>query len=282
MKVGVLPITDADLDDVCDFLQRQMHGKPNAMQWRQALSQPWLAERRNHGYKMVEGNLLVGVMAVIYSQRIVEGQQELIANLASWRVSEAHAEISMEMLKSLLQQPNLTVVATNPSHGARRIYQALGFQMVPLLRRVLLPHPGWGDTAKMLEGADALAVLPEAQQLAWREHASFPWLHQAVLQDLSGGKPCHLVWQRGMWKRLPAAMLLHIGAQHTLLEHHHSFSRWLLRQGLFSAHVEQRMLPALRVGTLEDYGIAMAFLSERLSPAQLSYLYTEQAALPWE
>ncbi|MEG3638703.1 hypothetical protein [Magnetococcus sp. PR-3] len=280
--VELLPIKDEDLQGVCDFLHRQMNPRITPDQWYTAFKQPWMVDKPNHGYMLREKGDVVGVLAAIYSQQQINGRLERLCNLTSWRVLEPYSAMSMGLLKAIIKQPDQTVIGTTPSEMVCKIYKLLGFEMVAQTRRVLLPPLGWDPNAKVLMGDAARASLPKAEQQRWLDHADFAWLDQAVLLGGKNEAPCHLVWRRGVWKRLPGAVLMHVGAAETFVAHHGMWSRWLLGKGLPSAHVEQRLVPTLTKGRVEDYGMAMGLKSERLRPEQLSYLYTEQVALPLE
>nr|CRH08048.1 Conserved protein of unknown function [Candidatus Magnetococcus massalia] len=277
------PILDEDLDRVGVFLHREMNGAISPEQWAGAFRHPWMQDKPDNGMMLEQQGEIVGVLAAIYSERIFDGKQQRICNLTSWRVQEAHSAMSLALLKALVRRPDYTVLGTTPNEMVCRIYKLLGFELVPLERWVLRATP-FAIGGQVLTGERARDALSGDAQRAWDDHGQFPWLHQLVLTDPSGAQPCHIIWRRSRWKRLPAATVLHLDHPESFMQNQGAWGRYLFwRYGIFSSHVEKRWLqrPQFVIGE-EDYGWAAGLKSTELTADRLTYLYTEQMALPLE
>ena len=51
---------------------------------------PWVVDSPNHGFRLVEGDELVGVHLAFYSRRLINGTVEDFCNLGAWCVLEPH------------------------------------------------------------------------------------------------------------------------------------------------------------------------------------------------
>ncbi|MBF0436988.1 MAG: hypothetical protein HQL77_16675 [Magnetococcales bacterium] len=280
--VLVRPVLDADLGAVCQFFHEHLGGGMSVEVWKNAFSQQWMPDRPNHGYMLLDGERVVGAFGAIYAQRSIRGNLETFCNHNSWVVLPAYRAKSLGLLHALLRQKGYHVTVVTPNPKVARIYELRGYRPLGGEILVLSPLTSWHPApgARVIADAEGIvAALPADAARDFSNHRMFPWLRQLACGDSSG--MCHIVYRLGRWKRMPAAKILHVGDGDVFNRVHAALGRYLLlKHGVMTMHVPSRLVPDRPWGsfTLVD-GQARLFHSETLNERDISYLYTELAAL---
>ncbi|MBF0214013.1 MAG: hypothetical protein HQM00_10710 [Magnetococcales bacterium] len=277
----ILPILDADLEMVCQFLHERLNRKLSPALWKNAYSQPWMANAPNHGFMLVDEERVAGVFGAIYAERTIRGVTERFCNQNSWVVLESYRHLSLELWRALMAQTGYHVTMLTPNPVVAKIYLTRRFQTMGNGVTVI-PNTPWPKALKARvvgERQEMLTLLSGESVRDCRLHRPFPWLHQVALGDARG--VCHVVFKLGRWKRMPAAKLLHVSDGETFLRLHPALGRHLLwKHGVTTLHLSSRLLPQRPLGSFEIVDTQpRLFLSDRLSERDISWLYTEMVAL---
>ncbi|MBF0339392.1 MAG: hypothetical protein HQL95_00335 [Magnetococcales bacterium] len=278
----IQPIGENDLDDVCQFLHERLNKKISPAAWKHALWQPnWIAHPPNHGFMIVDQEQVVGVFAALYSEQMIRGKPERFCNQNSWIVLEPYRHLSMELLRALLAQPGWNITMLTPNPVVTRVYETRRFQRLSDRVTVVpyLPLPRALGGRVITDRQEILELLSPDAARDCRNHRSFPWLHQVALGNALGY--CHVVYKLGVWKRLPAAKVLHVCDGRIFSRFHPAISRHLLRRhGVMTTHLPSRFLPEIPLGAFEIIDTQpRMFWSEHLTEREITHLYTELAAL---
>jgi hypothetical protein len=121
------PITSADIDEVADFLHRNLGDRVSAAAWIRAIRVPWRVNAPNHGYLLRDGDVVVGVHLAFYSRREIRGEPLDVCNLGAWCVLEEYRFSGLRLLKALLAQQRYHFTDLSPSGNVVPLNERLGF-----------------------------------------------------------------------------------------------------------------------------------------------------------
>jgi hypothetical protein len=179
-KTRCREITEADIDAVADLLTRGFVGR-SRQYWMRGLRRQAAAEvprgYPQFGYMLDHGGTPVGVLLLLYTLRIIDGEATIHCNLSSWYVDPAFRNYA-PMLTSIAQRhKDVSYFNISPAHWTWPIIEAQGFRSycnglffsLPALSRV---PPGM--TVEVLS-SDARAVegLPESDVELLTRHARY-------------------------------------------------------------------------------------------------------------
>ena len=146
--------------------------------WRKVIHYTWECEEDHTGYALLEGDRVIGMMAMVFRDRFFLGRPHKLCNLHTWWVHEDHRGRSVAMLRPLLGMREYTITHFTPCDRIRGLTQRLGFVPLDQQLKVLLPlrnskqrHSNF-DTATFDEDIDA-QHLPVADQTILRDHQPY-------------------------------------------------------------------------------------------------------------
>jgi hypothetical protein len=276
----LVPITDAELPQFCEFLHRHLDpGKPPGS-FQRALQQRWGMEPPNHGFLIRNGEGLVGGIGAIYAERELAGRRQRFCNITSWCVLEPFRSQSMRLLMALVNQPGFHFTNFTPTAVVAKSLQFLKFQPLDSDRAVLPNTPIANLAVRIETDPDIVTqVLPPPARRLFDDHRRLPWL-----QQLAVGRPgafCLVVFKRKRLKGLPSAEIIAVSDRALFTRYHRAFGRHvLLRHGMVTTRIETRLLtdvpPFAKV--LSGYRPKM-FRSDSLAATDIDNLYSELVAL---
>ena len=212
MTVELVPITDADVAAVADFLHRNLNKRLSASEWIDAMAEPWKAEAPNHGFMLRDGQRVVGVYLAFYSERTVAGRAERFCNLASWCVLPDFRAHSVRLLKALLAQDGYHFTDLAPTGNVIPLNARLRFRFLDTSAVVVpnLPWPTLPRRTRISADPDVIAsTLAGAELELYRDHAQAAAARHLVL--IRGGDSCYVMFRRRWWRGLPVfATILHV------------------------------------------------------------------------
>lgn len=272
-------ISEATLGDFAAFLEAHMPVRRSAAEWSAALATDWGGTRPNYGFLLRDAGQVVGGIGALYAERVIRGQRERFCNVTSWCVVDSHRKYSMQLAMSLVAQPGYHYTDFSPTRVVAGSLQFLKFRPLDVDVAVIANLPLPFSRGHVLSEPRAVETLLGAEQQAvWRDHAAFPWLGQLLVGD--GDEWCHVVYKRRRFKRLACANVVYASDPALLSRYLPRLCWHFLRQGMFSTHVETRMLAALpRFARVRTGFTAKQYLSPTLAPADIDYLYSETVAL---
>ena len=284
-----------DIESICRLLDRGF-GNPTLRvdTWRRLFDYPWLEDKPNLGFVLVDGNLIVGFIGAIYSRRCINGRTALVCNLSSWYVGPEYRGWGVPLFAAAVEDETLTYTALTPVPVTQRILVATGFQSLNSKKLFFPPflhmHTFRGHAPTItLDPAKVVDLLNEEQRQIFDDHRPCDCLHAVVSH---GPESCYLVAKRRVrprtWLHRLAPMapkvahseLLYCSAPHLLTRHLEPIKRALMRKQRTAGLIaDDRLFPNPRPRgiAIDDQG----FYRSPLIPAnKMNKLYSELVLLP--
>lgn len=107
--------------------------------WRRVFHYNWQRPEEHTGYALLDGDDVVGMMAMAFKERPVDGRPHRFCNLHTWWVHPDHRGHSAAMLRPLLGLRDHTVTHLTPCDRVRGLLARLGFEPLDQQMKVLLP-----------------------------------------------------------------------------------------------------------------------------------------------
>ncbi len=279
------PISSGDVQQVADFLHAELNGRLSPATWASAIRPSWQATSPNHGYMLVSGERIVGVYVAFYSARRVGESVEKFCNLSAWCVLDGYRAHGLRLLKALLDQGGYTFTDLSPSGNVVPLNRRLKFQQIDTAAALVinLPRPSWGSGVSIVTDPRLIERHLDERNLGiYKDHALAPAAHHLAV--IKRDRCCYVIFRKDTRKRLRVfASILHVGDRDLFAETaHHIFSYLLTRFGVVATFVEDRFAdvhPKLSISLRSPR--PKMFLSDRVSPSEVDYLYSELTCVPW-
>jgi hypothetical protein len=107
--------------------------------WRHVFDYQWEKDEDHTGYMLLENDQVIGMMAMAFSKRWIDGQKQKFCNLHTWWVHPDYRSRSVSMLRPLLNLDDYTVTYFTPCDRVRALTERLGFGELNSQLKVLLP-----------------------------------------------------------------------------------------------------------------------------------------------
>src|SRR5690606_13971319 len=147
-----------------------------------------------------------------YAERRIRGQVEKVCNITSWCVLDQYRQQSMRLALAVLNQKGYHFTEFSPTKVVAGTLQF--FKFGPLDERQLVvvntPWPGLAPVRMLHDSVRIEAELQGEALSIYRDHARYPWLRHLLVGR--GGRWCHVIYKRRVFKRLPAAAVLYMSA----------------------------------------------------------------------
>lgn len=280
-RPSIAPIRDEDLGEFCTFLNQHLNPAITPATWSEAFRQPWAAAKPNNGFLMRDAaGRVAGGIGAIYADRIIRGRTERFCNITSWCVLESYRSHSLRLAMALVSQPGYHFTDLSPTSVVAGSLRFLKFKDMDGRATVMPNLPTWSPGVRVLSDGDAIerALSPDDARV-FRDHRHLPWLLHAAVG--SPGAFCHIAYKRGILKRLPCAVVLHVSSPSLFLRWRGVLARHLLtRHGMASTRIETRLLPRRPAPSAQVTGYHNSmYRSETLAESDFSNLYSELASL---
>ncbi|NMN99844.1 hypothetical protein HH308_01275 [Gordonia sp. TBRC 11910] len=282
MTVELVPITDADIGAVAQFLH--VNHNPG-VPWERACSQaPWTADAPNRGFMIRDGQRVVGTLLALYSERLIAGRTERFCNLGSWCVLPDYRSRSILLLKSMLAQADYHFTVLSPDDGPQEILAWHKFRFLDTSAALIpnLPWPTPNPRTRISSDPEVIAsVIAGAELQLYRDHARALAVRHLVI--VHGDQSCYIMYRTYRRRRLPVfASLLHVGDPELFERSWIPLTRHLLiRHGLIATLVELRVIDRRPRFAFELKNSPKMFRSDSLEPDQIDDLYSELVSVPW-
>jgi hypothetical protein len=281
MSPKIEPIGDEDLPEFCAFLNKNLGPDRPMDRWATIFQQGWDAHKPNNGFLMRDENgALVGGIGAVYAERVLRGRSERFCNITSWCVLEPYRTHSLRLALALVAQPGYHFTDLSPTQVVAGSLQFLKFRPMNGAAIVIPNLPWWTPGVRVLSDLEAIAAaLSSEDAKTFADHRHLPELHHVAV-----GRPgayCHVGYRRGILRRLPCAVILHISDPDLFLRYHLDLGRHLLlRRGLVTTRVEARLLPRHpRLSARVDGYYKKVFRSDTLAESDISNFYSELAVI---
>ncbi|MCV7418959.1 hypothetical protein H7K45_00220 [Mycobacterium yunnanensis] len=282
MTVDVVPITEADVDAVSDFLSANHDGR---VSWSRSLAAvPWEVTAPNRGFMLRDGGRIVGTLLAVYSDRLLGGRVERLCNMGSWCVLPRYRSRSILLLKALLAQDGYSVTVLSPDDGPREILEFFKFRPLDTSASLVpnLPWPrAFGRTRVSADPNVIERTLVGSELVLYRDHAQALAARHLLVQR--GIESCYVMYREYRFKGVPLfAMILHVGDQGLFRRSLLPITRHLLlRHGLVATLAERRVIGCAPALSFKLASWPKMYRSATLEPAQIDDLYSELVCVPW-
>jgi hypothetical protein len=187
-------------------------------------------------------------------------------------------------LKALLDQPDYTFTDLSPSGNAVRVNEGLKFSFLDTRTTLLvnLPWPAWSGTRVSTDPAVIDSVLTGRDREVYRDHVRAGAAHHVVMRR--GSDCCYVMFRHERRKGLPVFVsLLHVSDPRLFRAMIRTFSSHvLLRHRALATLIDHHVVPLPLWPTVPvRRGRPKMFRSTRLQAADIDYLYSELACVPW-
>ena len=283
--VKVRPIAVGDLNEVAQFLHRELNGRLAPDSWAAAIRPPWRPVSSNYGFMLIADGRVVGAYLGFYSQRQIEGRTENICNLGAWCVLEQYRSHGLKLLKTMLGQSGYSFTDLSPSGSVVPLNARLNFQHLDTATMLVanLPWPAWLTRTRIISDPATLeSRLTGLDLQIYRDHRDAAAAHHLVVER--GNQCCYVMFRRDRRKNLPLfATMLHIGNPDLFRSTaRHVYSHFLTRFGILVTLAEERVVrdhPRFSIPLRSPR--PRMFRSSRLRAEQVDYLYSELTCVPW-
>lgn len=281
MTVELSPIMDQDVAAVSDFLRTNLNDQ---VPWELACSSvPWGKESPNHGFMLRDGQFVVGALLALYSERLVAGRVERFCNMGSWCVLRDYRSRSISLLKALLAQEGYHFTVLTADVGPQEILAWSGFRYLDTSAALIpnLPWPTSLSRTRISSDPDVIErSLTGTELKLYHDHVRALAARHLVL--VRGEESCYVMYRESRFRDKPVALILHVSnpelfrrARIPMTSHllvHHRLVATLAELPI----IEQKPLLAFTVNNWPKM-----YRSDSLEPAQIDYLYSELACVPW-
>lgn len=283
-SVRLCPITLCDLPRVGRFLHENLNSRISAADWASYARPSWGIEAPNHGYMLVDGDIVVGAHMAFYSRQMISGNEVEVCNLAAWCVLKAHRFQGLRMLKALLDQPGYEFTDLSPSGNVVPLNKRLHFQTLDTTSALVanLPWPLITWRTRIVSDRASIEPLLHGRDLEiYRDHARAAAAYHLVIVD--GAETCYVIFRRDRRKRLPLfASILYVGNPGLFQKRSsHVFRHLLLRHWIPATFAELRIVDKQPRFSMLMRARTKMFRSDVLKPHQIEYLYSELMCVAW-
>jgi hypothetical protein len=252
--------------------------------WESLFARQWDADEDFHGYALVDGGNLVGMLGGLFSKRCIEGRAVPFCNLHCWYVKPPYRSSSLLLIRPFLELKRHTITDFSPSPPVCEILKLLGFSTLDRTATILPVLP-WAARRKDFEACEIvecqerdLAALGPVDQQIFRDHCNTPCGH-ALIRDASGC--CYLVYSRVNRHLFPYCYVHYLSDAARFAKHHAAARRFLASRAssrlviLDSRHLQHQAIPhSFRVRANEKL-----YRTPDLQPHQIDTLYSEMPLL---
>ncbi|WP_322514439.1 acyl-CoA acyltransferase [Rhodopseudomonas palustris] len=179
-KVRCREIVEADIEAVSELLTCGFAGRTRDY-WLRGLHRQ--GEREvppgcpQYGYLLESDGRPVGVLLLLYTQRIEAGEPNIRCNVSSWYVAPEFRNYATLLTSMAQKHKHVTYINISPAANTWPIIEAQGFRRYcsgMLFSVPLLSRGERGMTVEVVTGATAaVAGLPEAELDRLRSHADY-------------------------------------------------------------------------------------------------------------
>jgi hypothetical protein len=280
MAVELTPITDADIADVADFLRVNMN-KPRDI-WARACVPPWKVGAPNYGFMLRDGQRVVGVQLVFYSERLVAGRAERFCNLGAWSVLPEFRFHSLRLITAVLAQDGYHFTSFSPMDRTRAILTKLKFRPFDTSAALVpnLPWPTLPGRTRISDKPDVIeTTLTGAELELYRDHARAMAVQHHVL--IRGRDSCYVMYREAQSRGLWYAVLLYVSNPALFQQALLPLTRHLLlRHRLVATLGELRVIGHRPRLSIKLDAWPKMYRSASLEPGQIDELYSERVCVP--
>ena len=282
--VELSPIGDGQVDQVAEFLHRELNPRVAAKAWAKGIGVQWVPDAPNHGFMLVEDGTVVGANIAFYSEREINGLRERFCNLGALCVTDSRRAHAIRLVRAILRQPGYHFTDFSPSGNVIELNRRLGFRSLDnstalQINWPVVPKP---SVCLITDEVEIEHRLSGRDLQIFRDHRSSAAAHHLLVT--SGPELCYVIGRRDRRKRLPVFLsILYVSnaelfSRSTRRIAHH----FLVHTGALATLLEQRVTGHPPRGSIPlRHARQKMFKSPYLGPADIDYLYSELTQIAW-
>lgn len=237
------------------------------------------------GYALVDGNKVVGILGMIFSERQIDGQTAHLCNLHSWMVNEAYRGHSLTLLRPALRLSSHTLTDFTPTDLVRKISKRLGFEDFDVTLRILPPIAGLALSSRredfdLSDDPESIHTsISEADARLLRDHPPERFGHLLVTR---GGAYCYVIYNTVIRHVLAYVHILYVSNTEMFAKAHAEIRRHLLRRSRgHYVSVDTRLVAKNHIPFSFNCPVGRSGLirSSTVDPRHVDPLYSEVAYL---
>lgn len=247
--------------------------------WRNVFDYQWDTEQDHCGYALLDEGKVVGMIGMVFSERLIDGHARKFCNLHTWWVREDHRGRSLALLRPILKLDDYTITHFTPCDTVRAVTKRLGFRSLNSQLKILLPigkdkrapsECGISFDEQVIE-----EKLGEHDKRILRDHLPYRVGHLLVSDD---AKDCYLLYTHVVRHRLPYCHIQYISDKGVFAKHERA-----IRAALLKKHKARFVVLDCRVVTDLEFRRSFNFWapadalykSEDVQPEQIDNLYSD-------
>jgi hypothetical protein len=249
--------------------------------WRSVFDYQWEKEEDHCGYALLDEGKVVGMLGMVFSERLIDGSKKKFCNLHTWWVREDHRGRSLSLLRPILKLDEYTITHFTPCDTVRAVTKRLGFTDLSSQLRILLPNRFFSgnhttDDSSLIYDQQAIAErLAEHEKRILRDHQPYGCGHLLVSD---GDDYCYLLYTHVVRHRMPYCHIHYISNKALFVAREPTIRRSLLdRHHARFVVVDDRMVQGIRFRrSFKFWAPANAlYKSSDVGPDQIDNLYSD-------
>lgn len=247
--------------------------------WMQLFVDHWNHQQDYFGYVLIDNNIAVGFLGLLFSERLINNKIEKFCNMSSWIIKEQYRSESISLLFPVLGMKGLTTTVFTPSTITYSVLKSFGFQDISSNRK-LIPAVSLGSflNKKCSVAFDKEMItqgLTEGDLKIYSGHLKFNCIH-LLIKSQEGN--CYIVLKKCKEKKLPFAEVHYLSNLDIFLKYIAKASvKICLSLKIFGLIVEERYLKGNHFKysvTVKSYRQAI-YKSPSLEKSDIDTLYSE-------
>lgn len=173
----IRPALAADIAPMIDLLHTHMNSKFSKQRWRRLFTYTWCAEKPDFGRVAEVGGEIVGCVAAIYSDRLIDGQLERFVNPAAWYLKkEARGTgLGIDLMADLTSNPEWHYHVNTSSKNTTGLLERIGFGVLDDAKYVWRRGVRSAGMANLVTELAAIhAAISEDESRILRDHHGLP------------------------------------------------------------------------------------------------------------
>jgi hypothetical protein len=193
--------------------------------WRQLFIDHTGLQNGHFGWVLVDGDVIVGFVSTILSERTIRGEAARLSNTSSWIVKPAYRAHSLALHSKVIADKSATVTNLSPTVQVLKLLEKLGFTLMDKSERIILPvvtPRSFMDRCEILTRPSAVQNALNGENLRFFQDHQLPFHRHVLLRTAAGD--CYVMLNRtlktvGGSLRVPFARVHHIGVPELFVRH---------------------------------------------------------------
>lgn len=252
--------------------------------WRNVFDYAWQTDHDHCGYALLDEGKVVGMIGMVFSERLIDGATRKFCNLHTWWVREDHRGRSLALLRPILKLDDYTITHFTPDVEVRAVAKRLGFRdlnsqlkiLLPIAKDQRLPDSRESIGREFIDDDRAIEDrLAAHDKRILVDHRPYGIGHLLIAD---GNESCYLLYTHVVRHRLPYCHIHYISNHRQFAKHERAIRAWLLgkHKARFIA-LDCRVAPDTKYPRSFSFWAPAAALykSSLVEPDQIDNLYSD-------